>query len=57
MIAVAAAAAAAFMFVLGVIVPDGVDSHGYVFWMLLGFMCAAIAAAAHLARVHGKNVP
>jgi hypothetical protein len=56
MLAVLAAIAAAVMFVLGVIVP-GLDSSGPEFWLLLGLMCAAIAAAAHLARLSGRNVP
>jgi hypothetical protein len=56
MLAALAALAAAVMFLLGVLVPD-ITRHNPEFWLLLGLMCAALAAAAHLARVAGKRVP
>lgn len=56
MLAFLAALGAALCFVLGVIVPD-LDDHNYPFWLMLGLMFAAIAAALHLLHVRKGNVP
>jgi hypothetical protein len=37
---------AAVLFILGIAVPDGIDSHSYVFWMLLGLAALALHFAA-----------
>lgn len=43
------AIAAAVLFILGVVVPDGVDSHTTTFWLLLGLAALAVHFAFDVA--------